>query len=161
MLYYLTTSIPLSCQCNLVNQVKDLFQHLSDTLSKQVFDPTVLVLFSTVLAGFISVTVPVALSIVSSHTKDYKDKEISESFLHEPTYRYQIIALPIIVVCAILTFGMKINHGWLVYLMITLNIISFIVFVWFLNIFGQYATNFDTYYSDKLKHEANEIIQGK
>jgi hypothetical protein len=143
----------------LFSYIHDFFENLSTWMSNACFDPTVLVLFSTVLAGFISITVPVALSIVSRHTDEYKDKEISESFLQEPTYRFQIIVVPFFVVFAIILFGLKVNHGWPVYLAITLNIMSFVVFVKFLRIVGIYATNFDDYYITKLKDEADEVIQ--
>lgn len=149
------------CSCLPLEHFKDLFNQASTAISSAKFDYTILVQFSTVLAGFISVTVPVALSIVSRHTDEYKDKEISESFLKERCYRYQIYIIPLLVISALILFGLKVDHGWLVYSIIFLDVISFIMFVYFLTIVGQYATNFDTYYSNKLKKDADEIVQGK
>ncbi|MDF3077581.1 MAG: hypothetical protein K0S09_1470 [Sphingobacteriaceae bacterium] len=151
----------LACSCIPLEYLKELFNQGITALSDAKFDQTILVQFSTVLAGFISITVPVALSIVSRHTEDYKDKEISESFLKEWCYKYQIFAIPFLVISALLLFGLKVDHGWPVYSIIALDVISFMVFVYFLTVVGQYATNFDTYYSNKLKKDADEIVHGK
>lgn len=156
-----TLSTLAFCGCSLARDFFDWFGDRLHELANVPFDHTILVLFSTVLAGFISITVPVALSIVSRHTDEYKDKEISDSFLNEPSYAFQVYAVPILVVFALLVFGLKVDKGWLVYLILLTDILSFAGFVVFLHVFGKYATNFDTYYSDKLKREADEIVQTK
>ncbi|MBD1385896.1 hypothetical protein IDJ75_11445 [Mucilaginibacter rigui] len=100
---------------------RDFFHWFGDRLHELAnvpFHHTILVLFSTVLAGFISITVPVALRIVSRHTDEYKDKEISDSFLNEPSYAFQVYAVTILVVFALLVFGLKVDNGWLVYLIL-------------------------------------------
>lgn len=151
----------LACICETYRYIAESFKQLIATLEAVNFDRNILVLFSTVLAGFISITVPVALSIVARHTEEYKDKEISESFLHEPTYVYQVIAVPIFVVYALILFGLEVTKGLAVYIVIVLDILSFFVFIAFLFKVGQYAANFDDYYSNRLKKEADAIIQKK
>jgi amino acid transporter len=154
-----TLSFILGCGCFDFQPISDFFSRSWNNLMSICFDYNVLVLFSTVLAGFISITVPVALSIVSKHTDEYKDKEISESFLDEPSYRIQVYIVPVLVVFALLCFGLKLTHGFFVYLILLSDIAAFGIFIRFLHIFGQYATNFDTYYSDKLKKDSDEIVQ--
>ena len=123
------------------------------------FDRTVIVLISMIIAGFISITIPLALNIVSGYTKEYKDKEIAESFLKERTYRYQVYWILPQIVITIIILALKVESGWLIYAMILSDSISITVFIFFIRVMQQYSTNFDEYYSNKLKKEADEILR--
>jgi uncharacterized Tic20 family protein len=123
-----------------------------------VFDRTIIVLFSTVIAGFISITIPLALGIVSKHTEEYKDREISESFLKEWTYKYQVYVVLPIIFLSIFILACKIESGFLILSMIVLDFFTIIVFILFIRVVQQYATNFDDYYSNRLKKEADAIV---
>lgn len=136
------------------------FSDLFDYLLQLKFDRNLIVQYSMIIAGFISISIPIALGIVSTHTSEYKDKEISNSFLREFTYRYQVyFVLPIIYV-SIGMLALQVETGWLIYLLMFADLFSIVVFILFIRIVQQYATNFDDYYSQKLKKEADEIIQG-
>ncbi|MGF7077046.1 hypothetical protein [Mucilaginibacter sp. 3215] len=144
-------------------EYSDLYCWFSDQLDYLLqlkFDRNLIVQYSMIIAGFISITIPIALGIVSTHTSEYKDKEISNSFLKEWTYQYQVyFVLPIIYV-SIGMLSLSIETGWMMYLLMLVDLFSIIVFIMFIRIVQQYATNFDDYFSRKLKKEADEIIQG-
>ena len=131
-----------------------------DYLMKLEFDRNLIVQYSMIIAGFISITIPIALGIVSTHTSEYKDKEISNSFLKEWTYQYQVYLVLPIIYLSVAALALKIEKGWIVYLLMLVDLFSIIVFIKFIQVVQQYATNFDDYYSKKLKKEADEIIQG-
>lgn len=130
-----------------------------DMLLALQFDRTVIVLISMIIAGFISITIPLALNIVSGYTKEYKDKEIAESFLKERTYRYQVYWILPQIVLTIIILSLKVESGWWIYAMILSDCISITVFIFFIRVMQQYSTNFDEYYSNKLKKEADDILQ--
>lgn len=124
-------------------------------------DPQYIIQYSGIIAGFISITVPIALDIVSKHTEDFKDKEISNLFLKTWLYRFQVyINLTIVFLC-ILLIAMGIKSGIWMLLIIVLDLLAIVVFVFFLRMVQQFATNFADYYSTKLKKRSDEIVQGK
>lgn len=124
-------------------------------------DPQYIIQYSGIIAGFISITVPIALDIVSKHTEDFKDKEISNLFLKTWLYRFQVyINLTIVFLC-ILLIAMGIKTGIWMLLIIVLDLLAIVVFVFFLRMVQQFATNFADYYSTKLKKRSDEIVQGK
>src|SRR5688572_9058884 len=65
--------------------------------------------YSAIIAGFISITVPIALDIVSKQTEDFKDREISELFLNHWLYKFQIYINLLIVVFSILLIGLNVG----------------------------------------------------
>ena len=130
------------------------------TIISQVdLDKAVVIQYSAIIAGFISITIPIALDIVSRQTEVYKDKEISESFLKQWTYRYQLYIVLSIVFATILIFSFTNTPKWVCWFIILADAISIIVFILFIRLVQQYATNFEEFYSQRIKKESDEIVK--
>lgn len=128
-------------------------------LMSQNFSPDFIVQYSSIIAGFISISIPIALGIVSAHTNEYKDREISTSFLREWTYIFQVYFILPICYVSILLLSIGVTQGWLVLLVMFADLSAIIIFILFLRLVQVYSTDFDNYYAERLKKEADEIIQ--
>lgn len=128
-------------------------------LMSQDFNPDFIVQYSSIIAGFISISIPIALGIVSAHTSEYKDREISTSFLREWTYIFQVYFILPICYLSILLLSVGISKGWLIILVMFADLLAIIFFILFLRLVQVYSTDFENYYAERLKREADEIIQ--
>ena len=114
---------------------------------------------SAISAGFVSITVPIALNIVSNLSKEYKDKEISELFLKSKRYRLQVFLNLAIVFFSIILLAYEAKEGiWLI-LVIVLDIVAIGAFISFISLVETFSLSFDDYLSKKLKTRSNQIVQ--
>ena len=141
--------------------LRQLLEGIGQWMESFHADPQSVIQYSAIIAGFVSISVPISLDIVSRYTVDYKDKEIATAFLKDWRYRFQIWINLTIVFLSIILLASDIKNGGWMFFIIVLDLIAFVVFICFLIIVQQYATNFDEYYSKKLKKRSDEIIQGK
>ncbi|MFP5082159.1 hypothetical protein [Pedobacter sp. JCM 36344] len=144
------------------NCFTEFFASIGKNLAKAnefPFEKDFVAQFSAIIAGFISITIPIALDVVSRQTENYKDKEISESFLNERTYKFQVNWILPVAFLSIMIYAFKVESGYWIWLVILLDALAMANFILFIKVVQQYATNFDNYYSTKLKREIDEIIQ--
>lgn len=151
-------SILLDCA---ESSVQQWLLNVWDQANKLDIDTNSVIQYSAIIAGFISVTLPIALDMISKHTEDFKDKEIAEIFPKHGLYQFQLYANLLIVFVSILMIAFKITSGILILFIIYMDLVAIVMFIMFLRLIQEYATNFAQFYSDKLKKDSDEIVQGK
>ena len=135
------------------------FSDKMDYLLQLPFDRNMMVQYSMIIAVFISITIPIALGTVLAYTKEYRDKEINKSFLREPTYCYQVYFVLPAIFLSILSLALGVQSGWIMYALLLFDLFSILVFIQFIRVVHQYTTNFEEYYSNKLKRQSNDIVE--
>jgi hypothetical protein len=114
---------------------------------------------SAISAGFVSITVPIALNIVSNLSQEYKDKEIAELFLKSKRYRLQVFLNLAIILSSIILLAYEAKEGIWFILVIVLDIVAIGAFILFISLVGKFSVSFDDYYSNELKRRSNKIVQ--
>lgn len=145
----------LSCKCIPFEKLKIFFS----SLTLPVLEPEIVIQYSAIIAGFISITIPIALSIVSRQTEVYKDSEISADFLKNWRYRFQLYGVLFIVFSSIIVFALKLDNNILNWLIITLDAFTMFAFILFMRLVQKYAIDVEEYLSRKIKNDSDEIVR--
>lgn len=145
-------------ECSPVNAI---WLEIVTRLCKADLDAASVIQYSAIISGFISITLPISLDIVSRHSEDFKDKDISILFLSDWKYRFQVYINLVIVFISILLISLKLySFGWMLFVVI-MDFIAIVVFILFIRMVQVYATNFADYYSGILKNDSDEIVRGE
>lgn len=130
-----------------------------DTLnSLPVLNAETVIQYSAILAGFISITMPIALSIVSRQTEVYKDSDISGYFLKNWRYRFQLYGVLTVVFFSIILFALDIKSNILNWAIVCLDLISMVAFVLFMRLVQKYAIDVEEYLANKFKSDSDDIV---
>ncbi|NOT73382.1 MAG: hypothetical protein HOP08_00540 [Cyclobacteriaceae bacterium] len=140
--------------------LKDWWLSLHEQIKTWNLDSQSIIQYSAIIAGFISITLPIALDMMAKHTEDFKDKEISEIFPNHFLYRFQLFANLTIVFMSILMIALRVEGIWIL-LILFADGFAIIMFVRFLILIQSYATNFAEIYSNQLKENSDKIVRGE
>lgn len=112
-----------------------------------------------VISTFLSVGLPVSVSVISEHLKQYNSVRISRLFTNEVTFRlmlYQLIS--VFIITAFLVFGIKSVVA--IYITLALTIFFLVSFYYFINRVVEYSISTDSIIEESTDAEIEDYIHG-
>ncbi|HRJ29768.1 MAG TPA: hypothetical protein PLV21_03890 [Cyclobacteriaceae bacterium] len=145
--------------CGVTHYLGRLWDSVNSWVGDFKLDSGILVNLSVIIASFITITIPIALGVVSNYANDYGEPEFARAFLDD--WRYKIQKAPVLLIaalCIVLQATSLGNSGWFNLILVLSDLVAIIFFIRFIVHIEHYTIGFEQNIEEDLMRKGDAIF---